>query len=307
MKKLFSQWIIVVLFLVAFFPATTLAHDAKEPEDGDYFTIVWVSDTQDMAYCNRTDVLGLMGRWIMDNKRPLNIEYVVQTGDAVDNGASQWQWDAYDHLMDGFRGRIPYISAAGNHEIKKHGFLEYCMRDEVRMIPRANTIDRGKASFATFQAGKEKFIIVSVGYGVELQYANWMNHVLRDHKDHTAILIMHDYLAVTGNFSITGKQVFQSVVKPNPNVRLVLCGHVTSLKARADAVDDDGDGKPDRVVNELLYDYQHFKDDCGQLRWLTFDMVNRSITVTTYSPFTKRYYKDFNFGNEPIFTIKDAF
>jgi len=307
MRKYFSQFFIVVLFLVALFPSRSLANKSEQVDDGDYFTIVWVSDTQDMAYRNRIDVLEKMGRWIIRNRDSLRIRYVVQTGDAVDNGASPWQWDAYDHLLKPFKGRIPYIAAAGNHEVKKNGFLEFSMRDDVLKIPRSHTVDRGKASYATFTVNDRKFIIVSVGYGVELEYADWMNHVLETHRDHTAILILHDYLAVTGNFSHTGKEVFKQVVVPNPNVRLVLCGHVTSLKARADQVDDDGDGTPDRVVNELLYDYQHFKDDCGQIRWLKFDLVDHSITVTTYSPHTERYYKDFNFGNQAIFTIKDAF
>lgn len=307
MKPRFSQLIIVVLFLVALFPGTTLAHETEQADDGDFFTIVWVSDTQDMAYRNRRDVLEKMGQWIIRNRDALRIRYVVQTGDAVDNGASPWQWEAYDFLLRPFQGKIPYIAAAGNHEVKKNGFLEFSMRDDVRKIPRSHTIDRGKAAFATFSIHDRKFIIVSVGYGVELKYAGWMNQVLRMHKDHTAILILHDYLAVTGNFSHTGKEVFKQVVVPNPNVRLVLCGHVTSLKARADEIDDDGDGTPDRVVNQLLYDYQHFKDDCGQIRWLRFNLNNRSITVTTYSPHTERYYKDFNFGNQAIFTITDAF
>jgi hypothetical protein len=307
MRTRFSQFIIVILFLVALFPSKALAHDAEKTDDGDYFTIVWVSDTQDIAYRNRGDVLEKMGNWIVHNRDALHIRYVVQTGDAVDNGASPWQWKAYDHLLKPFKGKIPYIAAAGNHEVKKNGYLDYCMREDVKSIPRAQTIDRGKASFATFTVNDKKFIIVSVGFGVELVYADWMNHVLKTHNDHTAILILHDYLAVTGNFSITGKQVFQQVVVPNPNVRLVLCGHVTSLKARADAVDDDGDGTPDRVVNELLYDYQHYKEDFGQIRWLKFDLAEHSITVTTYSPETKRYYKDFNFGNQAIFTLTDAF
>ncbi len=307
MRKLFSQFILVILFAVALFPSTALADEPEKADDGDYFTIVWVSDTQDIAYRNRGDVFSEMGKWIIDHRAPLHIRYIVQTGDAVDNGASPWQWEAFDNLLKPFKGRIPYIAAAGNHEVKKNGYLEYSMREDVRNIPRSHTADRGKASYTTFTANDRKFIIVSIGYGVELAYAHWMNHVLSSHRDHTAILILHDYLAATGNFSPTGIEVFRQVVVPNPNVRLVLCGHVTSLKARADQIDDNGDGTPDRVVNEMMYNYQHFKEDCGQLRWLKFDLVDRSITVTTYSPHTRRYYKDFNYGNQAIFTIKDAF
>lgn len=122
MKPRFSQLIIVVLFLVALFPGTTLAHETEQADDGDFFTIVWVSDTQDMAYRNRRDVLEKMGQWIIRNRDALRIRYVVQTGDAVDNGASPWQWEAYDFLLRPFQGKIPYIAAAGNHEVKKMAF-----------------------------------------------------------------------------------------------------------------------------------------------------------------------------------------
>ncbi|MEZ4508784.1 MAG: hypothetical protein R2881_03800 [Eubacteriales bacterium] len=106
MKTRFSQYFIVILFIVALFPVKALAHEAEQTDDGDFFTIVWVSDTQDMAYRNRRDVLEKMGQWIMRNRDPLRIRYVVQTGDAVDNGASPWQWEAYDFLLRPFRGRF---------------------------------------------------------------------------------------------------------------------------------------------------------------------------------------------------------
>ena len=304
MRKLIV-FILTMVVVVAIL--TPFGYSKADDETDDAFSILWISDTQDMAYHEYCHPLKKMGEWVMDNAESLDIRYVVQTGDAVDNGASSWQWDRYDEFYDQIRGNLPYISAAGNHEVKKNGYLEYCMREDIRTIPRSNTYKRGESSFATFEANGEKFIIVAIGFGVEQESAPWINEVLRLHKEYTAILILHDYIAVTGNFSPNGKWVFQNIVEPNPNVRLVLCGHVTSLKARADEVDDNQDGTPDRVVNAMLYNYQHYKNDCGQMRWLEFNTSDRTITVTTYSPYTDKYYKDYNFGNQSTFVIKDAF
>lgn len=273
----------------------------------DSFTIVWISDTQDMAYFGYGRPLAMMGEWIMDNRKALNIRYVVQTGDAVDNGASPWQWDRFDELYGQIGGKIPYISAAGNHEVKKNGYLEYLARPEVLGMPPEQRFEQGKASFATFEANERKFVIVAVGYGIEQDAVPWVNDVLRQHEDSTAILLFHDYMQSEGRFSKNGKAMFEQIVKPNPNVRLVLCGHVCGVSSRIDPIDDNHDGVMDRTVTQMMYNYQHFKDDCGQLRTLTFHMHDRSIEVTTYSPFTQRYYRDYMFGDEYTFTLKDGF
>ena len=312
MKKIAAY---LSIFAILFFLPLTVSQANFDPQKnkrpgdapGGLFTIVWISDTQDMAYFGYGRPLGMMGEWIMDNKDALNIRYVVQTGDAVDNGASPWQWERFDELYGQINGKIPYISAAGNHEVKKNGYLEYLARPEVLAIPPEHAFENGKAAFSTFEADGRKFVIVAVGYGIEQDAVPWANAVLRQYEDHTAILLFHDYMQSEGRFSKNGKAMFEQIVKPNPNVRLVLCGHVCGVSSRVDPLDDDHDGIPDRTVTQMMYNYQHFKADCGQLRTLTFDMDTRSITVTTYSPFTERYYRDYMFGDHFTFTLEDGF
>lgn len=297
-----------VVVLLLFFTNYPLPQSQVEKEvDRDTFSIIWISDTQDMAYNGYDHALQKMGSWIMANKLRLDIRYIVQTGDAVDNGASMRQWDNFDELYNQFRGKIPYISAAGNHEVKKNGYLEYWMRPDVRSIPRANAYRRGMSAFCTFEENGIKFIIVAVGYGAEEECVPWVNQVLKQHKDCTAILLFHDYMQDNGRFSINGKLMFNKIVIPNPNVRLVLCGHVLGVSARIDSIDDNGDGDTDRTVAQLMYNYQHFKTECGQLRIMRFNSRDRSITITTYSPVTERYYRDYLFGDNYTFTLADAF
>ena len=303
MKRLWGLLFFAALFW--FWPA--FASHAEEAQESDSFTILWISDTQDISYHGYGDAFDTMGKWIVEQQDDMNIRYIVQTGDAVDNGASAWQWRNYDVMYDQFRGKIPYIAAAGNHEVKKNGYLEYCMREDVRTIPRGNTFLRGEASYATFDHHGNSFLIMAVGYGVGQDAVDWTNEVLAAYRDHTAILLVHDYLQTDGRFGVNGKALFETVVKPNPNVRLVLCGHVLGVSSRIDALDDDHDGKPDRTVAQMMYNYQHFAEDCGQLRTLTFQVDDRSIRVTTYSPVTKRYYRDYMFGDHYTFTLPNAF
>lgn len=282
-----------------------LAEFIKDTDDT--FTIVWLSDTQDMAYHGYNNAMHKMGEWIISQKDTLDIRYVVQSGDMVDNGAAIKQWGRFDAMYNAFKEEIPYISTAGNHEIKKNGYLEYSMRPEVLAIPESNRYLAAQALFQTFESNGTKFIILGIGYEPEASTIPWVNGVLSAHPEHVAILLIHDYLQNGGKYRINGKEMFEQVVLPNPNVRMVLCGHVKGVSSRFDDIDDDGDGTPDRVVAQLMYNYQHFEDKCGQLRIMQFNTVDRSITITTYSPVTDRFYRDYMFGDKSTFIIENAF
>jgi len=272
------------------------------------FSVVWLADTQTMSYYNYPDALAKMGRWIADEKDSRNIRYVVQTGDAVDEGWIPKQWKNFDQLYGKFQNILPYFPIAGNHDVgmQWHGYGPYLARPYIRSIPRYNSFDGGKAVFTTFSAGGTDFLLLGVGWESELDAVGWMNDVLNRYPDRVAILLFHGYINVDGTFTKIGQQMFDEVVSKHPNVRLVLCGHVRGTGYRADDLDDTGDGKPDRRVNTMIYNYQHYDQNCGQLRLLTFDPVTRSIKVMTYSPVSDYFFKDDYFKAE-TFTLEDAF
>ncbi len=272
------------------------------------FSIVWLSDTQSISYHNYCYALRDMGRWIADERDERNILYVVQTGDAVENGFSDWQWENFDQCYNEFKDKVPFLAIAGNHEIgiRQHDYAGYLKRPYVSGIPSKNAFQQGRAAYATFRAGGIDFLILGAGWEAEEDATEWMNQVLKTHPDSVAILLFHSYINSGGKYSIIGKQMFEQVVKPNPNVRFVLCGHVLGTGVRFDDIDDDGDGVPDRRVTDMMYNYQHMEEDCGQLRLLTFDPLARSLDVLTYSPFKHRFYID-GYFRKSEFVIDDAF
>ena len=285
---------IVLLLVLAFTPSAR----AVEPDE---FTIVWLTDTQSIAYHDYPGAAESMGKWIAETAEEYNTRYVVHTGDLVDNGGSQRQWDNYDKLYKQFSWKLPYISVAGNHDIKgDNGWDGYLSRPEIERIPEANKYEGGKASFATFTAKGEKFIIVAVGYGVEVESAEWVNSVLDAYSNHVAILITHDYIKAGGPFTRSGKALFEAVVTQSENIRLVLCGHSRGSGFRMDEIDG-------RTVTTMMYNYQDYSANCGQMRTLVFNTSARTIQITTYSPYTDKYYKDWSIGGWALFTLEDAF
>lgn len=267
------------------------------------FSFVWLADTQSMSYYDYPGALASMGHWIAEQRKDRNILYVLQTGDAVDEGWVPRQWEHFDQLYNSFKDLLPYFSIAGNHDvgIKWHGYEPYLERPNVRNTSPEQSFEKGRAVYATVHAGGMDFLLLGAGWESELDAAGWMNTVLQEHPNDIAILLFHGYINADGTFTRIGKQMFEQVVRPNPNVRLVLSGHVRGTGYRLDELDDSGDGIPDRSVNSMIYNYQHYGENCGQLRILTFDPLVQSIEVTTYSPYMDRFYKDDYFKSETFF------
>ncbi len=272
------------------------------------FSIVWLSDTQAMSYMRYPGRMAEIGRWIANERENRNILYAVQTGDAVENGFSDWQWEEFDTMYNEFKGQVPFLAVAGNHDvgIQQKSYEAFLKREYVAGIPPERSYDGGRAAYATISAGGMDIIIIGAGWFTEIEAIPWMNEVLQRYSDHTAILLFHGYIAEDGRYTKVGKSMFENVVKPNPNVRLVLCGHVSGTGYRAEDIDDTGDGVPDRRVNAMLYNYQHYELESGQIRLLTFDPVSHGLTVMTYSPPLNRYFRDYNFSSAE-FTIDGAF
>ena len=88
--------------------------------------------------------------------------------------------------------------------------------------------------------------------------------------------------------------MWQKLVLPNPNVRMVFSGHDTGA-ARLTSARPDGS-----VVHQMLSDYQWWTDDTqqngsfgyGWLRIVGLDYVKKTIEVRTYSPYLQRYLTD---------------
>ena len=290
--------------------ASVPATDAEAATDvGEApFSIVWLADTQAMAYKGYCDALASMGDWIVREKEARNIRYVVQTGDLVDNGFSQEQWCNFEALYRPFCDELPYLPIAGNHDlgVKLAEYDAYLEQPFVKSLPQTQLFEQGRAAYATFQAGTEEWIIIGVGWNAELESADWIHTVLQAHAADTAILLVHSYIETDGSFSEHGEEIHDAIVKPNPNIRLVLSGHVRGSGFRTEEFDDNGDGVNDRRVQAMIYNYQHYDRNCGQLRVLTFNPEDHSIRVMTYSPFTQIYYRDEHFKTEE-FVLEQAF
>lgn len=288
-------------------PIITTADDSKPVSQSDTprsdydFTFAWESDTQyynanyddDGYYRHQQNI----HNWLLDNRDRMNIQYLFHTGDIVDNADIADQWtraDAqYKRLDD---AKLPYGVLAGNHDVDHKSedytnFSHYFGADRYQSNPwYGGSYENNRGHYDLVSAGGIDFVMIYMGWGIGDEQIDWMNQVLAKYPDRVAILDFHEYLLASGGLGLIPQEIYQKVVVPNKNVKLVLSGHYHSAQKTVSAIDDDGDGKPDRNVVNMLFDYQALEEGgMGYIRLMHVNAGKGTMTVRTYSPSLKRY------------------
>ena len=278
------------------------------------FTVVVLPDTQ---YYSSTyhDIFPAQTGWIVAQKSARNIAAVLHVGDLVDNAGDPAQWTVANSSMRAMDGLVPYVIVPGNHDTddKRAGLIDnYFAPATMPWIGGTMTAGQIENNYALVDIGPQKWLVLGLEFGPRDAVLTWADGVLKAHWTLPAIIVTHAYLYVDGTrydyatygttqsfipqvYNYTpkegindGEQIWQKLIVPNSNVRLVFCGHdngaarLTSLRA---------DGKP---VHQMLSDYQWLDSlgGSGYLRVLEFDYGKKEIRVQTYSPYLDLFMTD---------------
>ncbi|QGQ98746.1 hypothetical protein EHS13_29645 [Paenibacillus psychroresistens] len=287
-----------------------VVQDDGGSSDNYDFSFAWMSDTQYYAE-SYPYIFQDIVKWIADNKEKNKIKYVIHTGDIVDDADQQYEWDEANKDMKVLEdAKIPYGVLAGNHDVLHQDndysyYNKHFGEDRFKDQPTyGESYDNNRGHYDLISSNGNDFIIVYMGWGYGDKEIDWINEVLAKYPNRKAILNFHEYLLVSNNRAPMADKVFERVVKPNKNVFAVLSGHYHNALLHQDAIDDDGDGVPDRNVYQMLADYQGAPEGgLGYIRLLQFDMKNDKVNIKTYSP----YLDDFNFYDTDEYPGKDEF
>ncbi|HEX7501100.1 MAG TPA: metallophosphoesterase, partial [Polyangia bacterium] len=293
--------------------------DAAEVSSGTPlpWTLVVLPDTQAVT-ANYPDIFDAQTAWVAANASQLNILYVAHEGD-ITNDSSDEQWSAATHSLHVLDGIVPYALALGNHDYPGSGGVT--ARDSTqfdRYFPLSDLeegqkvvglFQPGSASNAAyaFKAGAQDWLIVALEFGPRDSVLAWANDVLKQHAGSNAIVLTHAYLNVDGmrqDYATRtdepsdpheydsdgrlggvndGEEIWQKLILHNPNVRIVLCGH---MHAQASLTSLRQTGLP---VYQLLADFQNEElGGGGYLRIMTF-RPDGVVSVRTYSPHYRQY------------------
>ncbi|WJH35205.1 lamin tail domain-containing protein [Paenibacillus sp. CC-CFT747] len=262
-----------------------LVQDLVPSPDEYDFAFAWMSDTQ---YYSESwpETYKTMTQWIADNHVEKKIDYVVHTGDIVDNYDVPEQWDAADAAMKVLDdARVPYGVVAGNHDVnhveaRYNEYWDHFGRQRFENNPwYGGDLNNNRDHYDLISSKGNDFIILYLGWSITDDTIQWANDVLKRYPDRNAIIATHEYIAPGGFYAGQGEDLWKKLVAKNQNVFLVLCGHIHGVAYNVKHAEDG------HAVIEMLMDYQSGPEGgLGYMRLLQFDMDNKQMLVNTYSP-----------------------
>lgn len=276
------------------------------------FTIVMLPDTQRYSE-NRPDLFFSQTEWIRKNRDKENIVFVTHVGDLVQNRSKKpSEWKTADEAMAVLDGVVPYGVAIGNHDydsddgVKKGLATMYLQHfnPERRFKGRpgyGGASPNGLNSYHLLSAGGIDLIMLFLEVDAPDDALAWASSVIDRYPTHAVILNIHTYMKHSGHDGgretkreyrkdgNAGEDIWQKFVRRQPQVFMVLCGHVSRLcEYRQTSLNDAG-----AAVTEMLADYQGRENGGdGWLRLIRFVPPRREIQVRTYSPALNKFETD---------------
>lgn len=290
--------------------------------DADKFIVL--PDTQFYS-CAYAEIFYSQTDWIADHAEDMGIGIVLHTGDIVDADVSE-QWATASTALHRLDGIVPYLLVPGNHDLRTS---RASMLDEHFAARDASLDGCAETGFKTEGELGNAYSIVRLGGSpwlfIGLEFAprdatlDWAASVLVQHSALPAVIFTHAYLysgeqrydrAITppqryhpDAYGFTpsegvadGQDIWETIVEPHENVKLVLSGHVipdgvarkTSLRSSGTA------------VHEVLTNFQmcgqcpcaEAEGGSGYLRTIEVDRNQESLRVRTYSPYLDTYLRD---------------
>ena len=275
----------------------------EEVKAEDSFSVVLLPDTQNYAQ-KFPDTYVAQTLWIREHRKENNIKFAIHLGDIVQTPTNRTEWENADRAMRLLDGVVPYSVAPGNHDMvvkDRDSSLYNQFFSPARFAKRpwyGGHMDKNNDNnFCLFDACGMKFMIINLEFAPRDETLKWATGVAQRHPDHRIIVATHCYMRpksrdtgcatsynIAGN---SGEQIWQKLIRKQPNIFLVVSGHVLGVGLQTST--NDAGGK----VLEMLTDYQGLPNGGdGWLRTLTFVPKENKINVKTYSPLLDQENKD---------------
>ena len=309
----------------------TVTQEPFAPSSNAAWSMVVMPDTQNYSKSSvNLPIFSQLTNWMKDNKEEYKIQVVVQEGDIVNQNSqvtptsgdqtADQQWANAKAAMSVLNGQLPYIMAAGNHDLgttsaqnRNTQFNEYFKASDNPLVdPAQGGILAGyqvpgelhNAYFEVHAPDGRDLLIFSLEFWPRQATIAWANQIaaLPQYADHTAVLLTHSYLNPNntraddtpegypvGTDGNDGEEMWNELIKLNPNFKMTLNGHVGGdgvgyLKST---------GVEGNVVHQMVFNSQ-FETNGGNgwIRVLEFLDDGTTVHVRTYSPFLDLYRTD---------------
>lgn len=243
-----------------------------------------------------------------------NPDYAFISGDLVQKTVDEQEWkDVMEYLVDPIlNGNVPLGVSSGNHDVGGlvavnpdgsnglddvlvYDFYEKYVGESKfnKMSYYGGGFENNRSHYDIVTVADHEFLFLHLGWGstaygvhVSSKDVKWAKQVLEMYPNKTVVLSTHEYLNSFGGRTATGEYIFNELVKKYSNVKFVFSGHINGSSSKIDYLDDNLDGMNERVVLQLLTDYQEEEQLLGAtfIRNLLFYKDYNNILFDIYSP-----------------------
>jgi hypothetical protein len=304
------QWARWTLVLCIWLVGAGVAVRADEETS---FTIAVAPDMQQEVLDPKDTRMANRFQWLVDHRDELRLQCFLQVGDlhnwdTPDHGQYERSSAAFQ-MLD--RAGLPYILTIGNHDSQATGgtpehpggsarpgnthdnqrntsvFNHYYPLSRFKLL--GGVWEPGKIDNAwhTFHAGGLDWLVLNFELWPRADAVAWAKTVVEQHPSYNVILLTHSFLSPgpggptiqqnNGGYGDNSPQyVFNELVKPYPNIRMILCGHAGSHGYRVDK------GANGNDIYEFLQCYHD--NQTNPVRLLTIDTAAGTIKSRVVCP-----------------------
>lgn len=233
------------------------------------------------------------------------------------------QWKAFSRIMERMDGELPYILCTGNHdygvssaENRACRLNDYFPTDRNPLTRRqlvscapntfgVKTLETAAYEFTAPLPDGRKFLVISLAFAPTDKDLAWAKKIadMKRFENHIGIVVTHSYMRANGirieqeKYALSkaggnpGEQIFQKLVYPAKNIRMVVCGHVCKPDSWEAAVGFSwAKNKAGKSVAQLVFNTQAIgggfsgNGGDGWLRLLEFMPDKKTVKATTFSP-----------------------
>lgn len=282
------------------------------PEQYD-FSFAWITDTQYYSEQYHDNFTALTN-YITENREELGIEYLIHTGDIVDEWDEEEQYIFASNQLSKFeQAGIPYGVLGGNHDTA-HGNERYELYKKYFGAERyesnsyyGETYDDNLGHYDLVSAGGVDFLMIYMSWDIYTDEIEWINNILAKYPDRKAFINIHGGINAQGEQSYFSNLLMTEVAEKNTNLIAILNGHFHGSSMNIVGFDDDKDGINNRNVYQICTDYQSAPEGgSGYFKMIYFDIENGKLYLNSYSP----VMNDYNYYDSPkldSYTAGDVF
>lgn len=251
---------------------------------GADFTIAVIPDSQ-FESASYPEIFNSMTTWIANHAVERNIVFTTHVGDIVNSSTLAAQWVNADAAMDLLdSGAVPYSVGPGNHDL---GGLYNDYFGLTRFTPKTwyggHYGSDNYSNYSLFTASGMDFILINLQYNPDAAMLDWADARLKQFSTRRGLVVSHSVLNVDNSLRTEGTNILNAL-KDNPNLFMILCGHMhTPSDGAAYLAQAADDG---HTIHIMLSDYQEYPNGGnGYLRLLHFSPLTDKIYASTYSPY----------------------